>query len=680
MDSGSPLPKASRTIYGSFQAQNGAAIPNGHHNAASTDGANSSAGQALLARAHQCAVQEGLRPPPLPTDASAPAQLSAANRKRISDQQALCLAAYRRMLNDSELGWPSAQLASELRQIDTMLRELFGKDGAALLEQRCALLLASAELDAYCAEKLELAHRPICGLPITRKVAWDFVAGAFAFIGCFGPGTFGAKFFGIPWISFALNPITWMLSERLIPLVRMTTWRSEPADSVYPKIARANVRRAKFGWARCCGLRVKAPKIHRPTEKEPDRKLTQKEYVRELGGSLASTKAYFNKVKTDDVPYYFYSLLYGARGIAWDLTVRSPALRIDPWWRALNATTHCVSGTAAGALTMVTIQQGRKAQCRAILGEDKYASAEKLTETPDIQRLKLKKLQAELALLKAEQAQPLGMKSHLDIEEKLSLKEAQIRNAQARCTWSGLIWAEMTAGFQTDWAPDFADQQFFGEVPGEKFDTICGLLGKYNCLLVYMLLITQISWFTVDPKHDSDLEIVLKNMVANFLLIAPPNFSLRSEWTIVYLFLLGMVDLLTQPARQFFGCGDYVHHEENERVIVPDHETRATLRSRSSFMSLGELPVIEPMSDDEDALDQGPTTTNSGFPPLSSIRGRRRASEDEDLSSTVVDEGDGHAEDGEDDGRGIGLASVNIDGDAGGDDAHASAKDEDSSD
>jgi hypothetical protein len=386
--------------------------------------------------------------------------------------------------------------------------------------------------------------------------------------------------------------------------------------------------------------------------------LTQKAYVKELGDWLASMKAYFAKIKTDDGPYFWYSVLYGGRGIAWDLTVRSPALRKDPWWRALNATTHCASGVIAGALTMVTIQQARKAQCRAILGEDKYASAEKLTETPDIQRMKLKKLQAELDLLKAEQAKPHSREKHIDIEEKLKLKESQIRNAEARCTWGGLIWAELSAGFESEWAPYFADQQFFGEVPGKRFDTIAGLFGKFQCLLIYMLLVTQIHWFTVDAEHDSTVDIVLKNLIANLILIAPPNFALRTEWTIVYLFLLGMMDLMTQPLWKRLGCGSYVHHEENERVIVPDHDTRARLRSRSSFMSLGELPKIEPASDDEEEDEQGPISTHSGFPPLSSIRDRKRADEEEDLSSTLID---GNEEDDDDE-------------------AYSSAKEEDSSD
>jgi hypothetical protein len=632
----------------------GAATGQDHAGENALDGASSSSRQALLARAHQQACIDELRPAPLPTDASALAQLSPDQMKRLTTQQSMWLAAYRRMLEANGSAMPSDHIARELKAVDTMLGTLLGKDSAALLREHCALLLASAEFDAYCASKLELAHRPICGLPITRKELWDLAAGAFAFTGCFGPGTFLAKYFGNPWISFGLNAFTWMLSERMIPLIRMTTWRSEAADSIYPKLARANVRRAKFALARSCGYRVKAPKVHRPTALQSDRMVTQRQYVEEMGGMRASAKAWLAKLRTDDFPYGSYSGLYTARGIAWDLTVRDRELRKLPKWRAINATTHCAAGVVAGAVTMLIMQKARQAQCRATLPADKYAAAEKLTETPEIQRLKLAKLEAELALLKAEQARPISMERHIEIEEKLKLKEMQIIATQARCTWPGLIREEFLAAYQTSWTQDFADQQFFGEVPGKLFDTIAGLLGKYSCLLVYMLLITQISWFTIDPQDDSTLDIVLKNCVANLLLIAMPNFMLRTEWTTVHLFLLGMIDLLTQPLRELVGCGSYVHHEDNERVIVPDHETRAILRSRASMKSLSELPSVEEVNDEE-----APTSTNSRFMPGSSkgmAKSQRRGDPETDAEG--------------DDGTGTGLVPDVIDG---GDDDEAQA-------
>lgn len=621
--------------------------------ATATDG--ETAFDALLDRAHRLAMADKL----VPADLAAPSTMSDGEKNAyLKSQYKICLAAYRQSLK-ADAGARDAAIPNErdLAMTEGALRMLVGRDAVKWLDEVCDEILATAAFDKLCKQKLARANETV--FPgITRKEAWDLAAGAFAFNGCFGPGTFLSKLTGNAWWSFGLNPPTWVLAERMIPLVRMTTWRSEDADAVYPRMARAYLRKNKYALAKHVGASFREPKIHSPTAQDPYRTVSLDTYLAEKHGHRGHWQAWKNKAASDDCWYLFYSLCYALRNSVWHVAVVNQGFA-SIYWSALNGVTHCVAGTMAGALTMLMMQKWRRRQCEAAMGA-KFRGAEKLTETPEIQRLKLKKLNAELALLGKKAADITDTESMIHLADQIALKESQRASAQVRCSWPSLIRAELLAGFERRWSPDFADRQYLGEVPGKAKDTVAGLGGKYLCLLFYTLMVTQVSWFT-PAAHEDVFMTVLKYSLAAFILIAPPAFSMRTEWTLLALMLLDVLAVFYRRLQDECRPKEQTPEEDPERVIVASHETRAVLRSRSSYMSLGEVPKVQSVSDEDGDAASNRTEGESDYPPLQHNGSILvHASDDDDEFENASDSG--NELDGVEEKNGARHHDANIDG------------------
>jgi hypothetical protein len=565
---------------------------------------------ALLDRAHRQATADRL----VPADLTAPSTMTDAEKNAcLRAQYKICLAAYRQSLK-ADTGARDAAIRNEqdLEMTEHALRRLVGSDAVKWIDEVCDEILATAAFDTCCKQQLARANETV--FPgITRKAAWDLAAGAFAFNGCFGPGTFLSKLTGNAWWSFGLNPPTWVLAERMIPLIRMTTWRSEDADAVYPRMARAYLRKNKYALAGRIGASFREPKIHNPTAQDPYRTVSLDAYLTEKHGHRGHWQAWKNKAASDDCWYLFYSLCYALRNSVWHVAVVNQGLT-SIYWSALNGVTHCVAGTMAGALTMLMMQKWRRRQCEAAMGA-KFRGAEKLTETPEIQRLKSKKLKAELKLLGKKAADTTDTESMIYLTDQIALKGSQRASAKARRSWSSLIRVELLAGFESKWSPDFADRQYLGEVPGKLKDTFAGLGGKYLCLLFYTLMVTQVSWFT-PAAHEDIFMTVLKYSLAAIILITPPAFSMRTEYTLLSLMLLDVLAVFYRRLQDAFRPTDKTPEEDPERVIVASHENRALMRSRSSYMSLGEVPKVQAVSEKDDDAASNRTEGESDYPPL----------------------------------------------------------------
>jgi hypothetical protein len=540
----------------------------------------------LLQRAHAQARQAGL----VADDSSALSNMPQQQKEiHARAQQLLCHASYHRQL----LGHPAAGAASrnaELKQVEQALTELLGKDDAKYLLEHCELILASAELDAYCRQQLELAHQRIPYTPLSKAVAWDFAAGACAFLLCFGPGTFVSKFYGLPWLSALVHPVTWTLVERLLPLIRMRTWKSESADVIYPKMTRMGSRALQDATAACCGaVEYQSKKFHSPDQDSYERTLTAAQVWQQMGGARAFARAWKRKMLTDDLPYFNYSAAYAVRNSLWDAFAPGKAFRKTLLARTLNGLTHCGAGMIAGACTMVAMQQAREAQAKALLGA-RYREAEKLTETPAIQLRKKAMLDAKAKLLARQLADTRDAAQLLQLQHLLEATNQQSMDADRRRTWLRLIALEVAAGFQPKWAQGYAALQFRGEVPGKLYDTFVAFFAKASCLLQSVLIASLSDRFTVDPETDGAWTMIWKNCVTAFLLILWFGFDARNEWNLFYRCLFGLLSGLVLHLLCY--CRD--SREDEMPSVVTDLENMPKLRAAHSFKSLPTLPSITP--------------------------------------------------------------------------------------
>ena len=63
-----------------------------------------------------------------------------------------------------------------------------------------------------------------------KTQGWNLVAGGNGFLLCFGVGTVLSNALGMPWLALVISPVIWSFTERLIPMIRATSWRNKHAD------------------------------------------------------------------------------------------------------------------------------------------------------------------------------------------------------------------------------------------------------------------------------------------------------------------------------------------------------------------------------------------------------------------------------------------------------------------
>ena len=78
-----------------------------------------------------------------------------------------------------------------------------------------------------------------------KTQAWNLVAGGNGFLLCFGVGTVLSNALGMPWLALVISPVVWSITERLIPMMRATSWRNKHADVDYPHIMRVSAQKIR---------------------------------------------------------------------------------------------------------------------------------------------------------------------------------------------------------------------------------------------------------------------------------------------------------------------------------------------------------------------------------------------------------------------------------------------------
>ncbi len=302
------------------------------------------------------------------------------------------------------------------------------------------------------------------------KHLWNLFAGAMAFALCFGPGTLTSNAYSSPLLALAISPIVWSLTERLVPMLRATSWSNKSADVDFPLILRMQQRKWR-DIARAWG------------------KLDPKKYMfndvcmtaSEVRDKLSWTDTWRNKVVTDDMTYFCYTASYTVRGALLIATASSVFLNTDVG-KTVALASLFVAGCAAGASTSISFQTARKNALKA-KDPDNWQRGETLVKSREIWRAEARLTEAKIALIK----------KHRDAVAKVDVKrldlviqamEADLRRARLKSDFFGSVAYELSCLFQKKRSVGDGNT---GEVAGKILELVSGFLGKSVCLLPSIL-------------------------------------------------------------------------------------------------------------------------------------------------------------------------------------------------
>lgn len=298
------------------------------------------------------------------------------------------------------------------------------------------------------------------------KHLWNLFAGAMAFALCFGPGTLTSNAFSSPLLALAISPIVWSLTERLVPMLRATSWSNKSADVDFPLILRMQQRKWR-DKARVWG------------------KLEPKKYMfndvcmtaSEVRDKLSWTDTWRNKVVSDDMTYLCYTASYTARGALLIATTSSVFLNTDVG-KTVALASLFVAGCAAGASTSISFQTARKNALKS-KDPDNWQRGETLVKSREIWRAEAKMTDAKIALVrKHRDAMTMVDASRLDLV--IETMGADLRKARLKSDFFGSIAYELSCLFQKKRSVGDGNT---GEVAGKILELVSGFLGKSVCLL-----------------------------------------------------------------------------------------------------------------------------------------------------------------------------------------------------
>ena len=290
------------------------------------------------------------------------------------------------------------------------------------------------------------------------EFASNFLSGATAFLMCFGLGTLTSSAMAEPALGWAISTAMWALSERFIPMIRNTTWQNAHADTTYPLLGNLIQRAARDAVRNCVG-------IGRRHADRDNQELSLDE--------INFAKAWWGKMLSDDLPYYFYTLCYGVR-----YTIIA-GMSLPPT-SAASLVSLLVAGTLAGAFTAVTMQYTRRQLYTRGPNAD-HGKGQAITKTLGMWRKELEILENAAQLISIQLAS-LGdgdiatTKIHaLSTQERLN---KAIEKARTKANVHTSLQFEFTSLFNL--TRDREDRR--GEVAGKLSEFIAGLLAKGTVL------------------------------------------------------------------------------------------------------------------------------------------------------------------------------------------------------
>lgn len=352
-------------------------------------------------------------------------------------------------LDDASHGGMSDPLA----YLQRFISEDAPDDTPDVIELKTALKNAYAEYNSLMQEARE-SNRDLC----SREILFNFLSGANAFLMCFGAGTLTSNAVGVPVVGWGMSTFMWALTERISPMIRNTTWGNPHADKTYPLLGNL-LERAARNWVRQIGGMppLKDDNEQRASGDSDDVRLSNI-------GVTGFLKAWLGKMSTEDLPYYFYTLCYGAR--------YSIVARMN--WPATSFAslfTLLVAGTVAGASTATTTHFLRRQLFQS--------SGQRITKTMAIWKKELAILDLQKKLLVVLTNAPGSSKKSAN--EKWSKKNTVSQlayQAEQKSRFLSSLWFEIRAMFHVQRGID--DPR--GEVAGKLSEFFAGLLAKGSVL------------------------------------------------------------------------------------------------------------------------------------------------------------------------------------------------------
>ena len=360
---------------------------------------------------------------------------------------------------------------------------------------------------------------------------WNLASGLMAFVLCFSPGTLASSALARPWLALLISPFFWILTERLLPMIRATSWTNKHADTTYPLIMRV-VERAARDWVRSlagCGKK-RYPGKTKGTE------MTAAEYLR----TLDIFAAWLGKVGTDDMPYFFYTFFYALRNVLLIMLATSDFLRTDVGV-AVSLCTLLAAGCCAGASTSATFQALRERAYRLAFPNNPDAG-QSLVKSRAIWKKDKKFIAAQKTLLKKHQETENDQDEKETLGRVIELLEKDRLNAEAKSGFWSSIGFEMGCLFQEKRLIGSNDA---GEVAGRRVETVASFLGKATCLIPSVVF-NQTVTLPYNTEGQTSLERILVTTLAASVLIFAFGFRKEAEmlWRAVIGILRGLADLI----------------------------------------------------------------------------------------------------------------------------------------
>jgi hypothetical protein len=391
------------------------------------------------------------------------------------------------------------------------------------------------------------------------EFASNFLSGATAFLMCFGAGTLTSSALEKPVLGWAISTAMWALTERFIRMVRNTTWENKHADDTYPLLGNLIQRAARDAVRNCAGI---------------DRRHADRDNQGISLDEIDFLKAWWDKMLTDDLPYYFYTLCYGVRYTiiaGMNLPPASPASLVS----------LLVAGTLAGAFTSVTMHYTRR-QRYQLNPDGDQVKGQAITKTLGMWKKELEILQAAAQLIRAQSASrgaedTANKKIYAyDTEEKINKAIEQARKKASALT---SLQFEFTAMFNLK--RDMGDRR--GEVAGKLSEFIAGLLAKGSVLGL------STAWnyaFTMKMMATTNSVVGRTGIMwgqYGMLIVA---FNARKEAELAYRGVIGMglgiADIVSKKIRGF-APGE----TDNRNADLDLERGNAPIRSVGSTQELG---------------------------------------------------------------------------------------------
>lgn len=420
--------------------------------------------------------------------------------------------------------------------------------------------------------------------------AWTSFSGFNGFLLCFGLGTLAASGLANPWLALLISPFVWTLTERLIPMIRATSWPNKHAEVDYPLIMRISARKVRDQWRQCFGLHAKKYLVK-------GQEMTASEYRK----ILSLWKAWKGKAVTDDLPYFSYTFWYSVRNIVLTSTLTAAFFHSDAYL-PVSLLSLAAAGCLAGASTAMIFQAARRCVHRNANPRN-WRDGETIVKSTNLWNAEKKLLEAKLALLETYEFKAGANGRATSFAFVKSTLRTEISRAGMKSWLLTSIAYEISRLWQKKSTPGDDDPS---EVASNRISALCGVLGKATCLLPAVLFSALVTTQYAGVQFSIAQSIAVQ-VAQNTLLIM--GFSFRKECEFPWLYMIALVFALVDGLNHCRGKEDkYAHNNETPEVedISGDMSDNAGATKECDSEASTSFGLVDPKKQSSRAEGQNP--------------------------------------------------------------------------